>query len=185
MNLRGEDGIMWGESLDDFSPLTYYKCGSPLMFYTLAGKKTVLSKENLIPIKDLHYSIYSPAEKRFYYKEFRGWELDSFYYYRPSLIFSGDDPAIEGLRNKIQDGNVWMLLSSDNIAELQKMLARVYKAQFKTEGTLKYKDFLKLLTISLAMEDYTEYYRNEMGYKTQMSLWTKEMNDIWGRVKNG
>ena len=180
MNLRGEDGIMWGECLEDFSPLTYYKCTTELMFYTLAGRKSTLVKENIVPIPDLHYAIYSPAEKRYYYKEFRGWDLDSFYYYRPTLTFSGDDPAMEGLRNKIWDGNVWMLLNAEQLEGMQKMVQRVADAHLRKKGSkLKYSKFLRILELSLRIEDYTTYYKNGMGFHTQINIWNTEINEIW------
>lgn len=183
MNIKQDEISSWVDSLDDFKPdYEYYKCTSFLMFFRLIGRKSTLIKDNLIPIPNLHYAIYSPLEKRYYYKTYRGYELDCLYYYRPSLTWGGEDEEVTGLRNKIRDGNIWMLLTLEQVKDMQCMLDRVSKAQLTSNPVLKYKDFLRILEISLQIEDYKIYYSNAHGFRTNIHVWEQELNMIWRQV---
>jgi len=65
MKLQSDDISRWAISLEDFKPeYTAIKCWSLLQFFQLTGRRTVLNKENLAPIIDLHYCVYSEAEQR-------------------------------------------------------------------------------------------------------------------------
>jgi len=65
MKLNSDDISQWTISLEDFQPeYTSVKVWSLLQFFQLTGKRTVLIKENLAPIVDLHYCIYSLAGKK-------------------------------------------------------------------------------------------------------------------------
>jgi hypothetical protein len=152
------------------------------MFFTLAGRKVTLIKDNLVPIPDIHYALYSPAEKRYYFKEYRGWDVDILYYYRRSLTFAGEDEMVTGLRNKVNDGAVWMLYTQKQIDDTQSTLHRICKANLKGGGTLKYRDFLKLLEISLKIEDCATFHSHGAGYLTQKHIWEQELAELWKKA---
>lgn len=183
MNLNSDEISFWGESLDDFSPeFSPVKCWSVLQFFVLTGRKTVISKNNLEPIKDLHYTLFSPQEKKYYFKEFRNYPLDVLYYYRPSLYFSGEDDAVSSLRTYVEDGNIHLLFTPEGVTQMSVMLQRVYKANVNGDGKLDYRTWIKIMELSLQMEDYHEFYANSIGYKTTMKVWNEELAELWKRI---
>ena len=71
MKLKKSNTGDYAESLEDFGPeYTPVKVWSLLQFYTLEGRKTTLILDNFIPIEDLKYCVYSPKEKRYYFKTY-------------------------------------------------------------------------------------------------------------------
>lgn len=181
MKVQSNDISTWSESLADFKPeYTPVKCTTPLMIFVLQPRKTVISKANLVPYEDLRYALFSPAEKRYYLKEYRGWSLDElYYYYHPKLIFGGVDETIETFRGRLYDGNVSLLLTPDQVTATTDMLKRVYKAKLSGAGKLDYKSWLQILELSLMIEDYTQYYSGAIGFKTTVKVWAEQIDALW------
>ena len=183
MQLISDDISQWCDSLAGFEP--EYKavhCTTVLQFFALGGRKTIISKNNLIPIPDIHYTIHSKSENRFYFKTYRGFSVDEIYYLRPSLTFSPPDDEVSALRGFVGDGNVWLLFTPEGVTQMSVMLERLYKANLSGDGKLPYKSWIKIMELSLKMEDYKEFYLNGTGFKTQMKVWTDELADIWRQV---
>jgi hypothetical protein len=169
-------------SKDGYTPIRVW---SLLQFFTLVGKKIVLSKDNLCPIPNLSYTVLAkyPGEDRYFLREYRGYTVDQLYWYRKDLDFSGDDPAIENLRRYTDDGRVFLMLKPENITDTQSMLRRLWKTQFKEEGQLDYKLYLKILEESLKLEDYQEYSRSLTGYKTVCHQYTVRIVELWKQAE--
>jgi hypothetical protein len=179
MNIRTDDnGNRWVETLDDVKPeYTPIEAISPLSFFTLANKRTVMCKENLVPLTDVQYLVMAKAEDCFYVKTYRNYDVDTllFYYKR-----NGNDmPEVENLLRYIYDGNVWLLFTPEMIEDMKAMLAKVYKSQFHKEGTLKYKTFMALLKESIDYEDYQDYGKALTGFKTVSRQFEMRIGELW------
>lgn len=173
------------ESLDEAKEEGYtpIKCTSVLEFYTLRGKTSKLLKANLEPIKDLYYALYDPNVKKYYIKYFNLYPVEVLYFYRRTLDFSGDDPTVANLRRYTDDGNVWLLLTAEQIKATTALLERLYKAQFGREGKLDYRIYVQLLRESLDYEDYMDFGKSLVGYKTVCSQYEKRIAELWKKAK--
>lgn len=170
----------WVTDIEAVKPeFTSVKVWSTLQFYRLTGKRTVLAKDNLEPIPDLYYLVHSPGEGRYYLKEFRGYSVDELHYYRRTLTFSGEDDAIMNLRHYVSDNNVFCIFTETQVNDIKEMLSRVFRANIKGVGELKYKTFIHLLEVSLMKEDYSTYYSDGMGYKTVINKFDQEIQALW------
>ena len=173
------------ESLDEMKSdgLTPVRVRNLLQFFTLAGRRNVLTKTNLIPIPALKYAVLN-GENRYYVREFnQKWSVDMVYFYKKSLDFSGDDPAMENLRRYTDDGRCWLLLTPDDIGQTKQMLARVYKGQFRQEGALDYKLFIQILSESLKLEDYQDWGKHLTGFKTACKILQDHILELWKKAK--
>jgi hypothetical protein len=140
----------------------------------------ILRKDNLCPIPDLQYLVFSPPEERYYIKQFRGYSVDELYFYRQTLTFSGESTPIENLRRFVSDNHCFCLLTETQVQEMKEMLDRVYRANMK-EGTgeLKYKTFIKLLELHIDMEDYKTYSWSLTGFKTVINQYEVRISEAW------
>jgi hypothetical protein len=180
MNLIQTEISSYAESLEDFKPeYVPVKVNSVVEFFHLRGRTTSMIKSNVEFIPDLHYCYLSPVEKRFYFKSYKCYDLDTLFFYRPTLTFSGQDEAIEQLRTYVLDGNVWLLLTAEQIADTSAMLERLWNAQFKDRGKLDYRSYTKLLKASLDYEDYKDYGKALTGYRTVCNQYEKSISAIW------
>ena len=184
MNLKSEDDISsWGDSLEDFKPeYTAIKVRSLLQFFILEGRKTVLIKENLIPIPDLHYAVHSSYQNRYYFRRYRGYDIDTLYLYRKSLTFSGESTEVENLQRYVYDGNVHILLTNEQTENTRSMLRRLWKSHFVVAGAVPYKLYLNLLDQSLRLEDYRENLQGAEGYRTTCHQFEERIRAIWDEI---
>jgi hypothetical protein len=166
------------------SGLTPIKAWNVLQFFTLAGKKTTLSKNSLLPIADLKYVVLAkyPGEDRYFLREYRGYGVDELYWYRRTETFSGEDEAIENLRRYTDDGRVTLLMTPIQVAETSDMLKRLWRAEFKEDGQLPYKVFIPLLETSLKLEDYRDVGKNLTGFKTICNQMELQIQELWKSV---
>jgi len=163
--------------------LTPVRVRNLLQFFTLAGRRNVLTKTNLIPIPALKYAVLN-GENKYYVREFnQSWTVDMLYFYRKSIDFSGDDTATENLRRYADDGRCFLLLTTDDIEQTKSMLARVYKGQFHQEGKLDYKLFIQILELSLKLEDYETWGKNLTGFKTTCKILLDHILELWKKAK--
>ena len=170
----------WVTDLEAVKPeYTPIKVWSTLQFYQLIGRRTVLAKDNLTPIPDLHYLVFSPPEGRYYLKEFRGYSVDELHFYRRTLTFSGESEPIMILKHYVSDNHVFCCFTETQINDIKEMLSRVYRANVQSMGELRYKTFIHLLEVSLMREDYAEYYSSGMGYKTIINKFDQEILALW------
>ena len=184
MKLHEQGDSKWYDSLDDAKSDGYYpiKVNTPLQYYTLKGRSTTLQRANIEPIRYLQWLLYAPAEKRFYMRLFRAYDLETFYFYRQSLTFSGEDAAVNNLRSYIEDGNVYLAITKQQISDTTDLLMRLHKAQFKKDGKVEYPIFIKLLKESLDLEDYADKCKNITGYKTVCHQYEQRIAELWQKA---
>ncbi len=184
MKLLTDDLSSWFGSLDDVKPeYIPVHVWNILQFYKMKSRTTTMIKDNIEPITNIQYVIFSPKENKYYLREFRNYSLDAFYFYRRMLDFSGEDTNIEQLRRYVDDDNVWLLYTPDMIKEMQVMLARVWRSKYSDEGMLKYRIFIDLLDNNLKHEDYKEYSRNLTGFKTVCRKFELTNETIWEEAR--
>ena len=153
---------------------------SAIQFFTLAGRKSVMTKENLVPIENLKYLLKETVPQEMYYiKDYRGYSLNELFFYRRDLNFSGDDLSIERFRDRIADGNVWLILTTDQVEDMKVLLKRIWKSQLTGEGSVPYKIFIDLLENSIKLQDYLEYSEGLTGRKTVEKQFKDNIAALW------
>ena len=175
---------IWAYDLYSIKDYTPVKVWNLLQFYKPEGKKTVLSKENMVPIKDVRYTIFSATENKYYIKKFRNYNVDTLYFYRKNYDFYGEDAAVESLRNYVYDQNVHLLLNNEQMEEINTFLQRLWKTRFTGDAKVKYRLYINLLDQSLKLEDYRTYSTNLMGRKTVINQMEIRINSIWEEIYN-
>jgi hypothetical protein len=170
---------IWADSLDDFKPEGYtpIPCWSVLQLYELKGRTTTLIRDNLQYIRYTYYCVYSPTDNRYYKRLGRKYELDELYFYQ------GDDVAIANLRRFIEDKNLTILMSQQQVESVSETLKRLYKAYFKEEGKLPYKLYIQILTLSLKLEDFTDNSKGVTGYKTVINQMEEAIRELWEKAR--
>lgn len=183
MNIHSDETSSWFDSLEDVLPeYTAIKVWSLIQFFKLEGRKTTLCKDNLIPIKDIQYVIFSPHENRYYLRTYRNYSLNMLYFYTRDIDFSGEDVAIENLRRYVYDGNVYLLFDETKMLETKKFLKRLWESQFNSDGQVRYKDYIDLLTQSIDLEDYRDYSLQPTGHRTVENQFRLRIKAIWDRI---
>ena len=125
-------------------PIPHYtpvKVFSILEFYTLKPRASALTHNNIVPIQDVKYAYKAPTEEKYYLKRFRNHTYDE--------IVSSDDEAIKVLRQRVEAGQVWLMLTLQNISDTTETLKRVWNGHYSEKGKLDYRDFIALLKLSL------------------------------------
>jgi len=184
MILTKSDTAQWADKLEDFAPeFTPVKCYSVIEFFWLKGRTTSMTISNLECIPDLHYTMYSPNEQRYYYREYRGYDLDTLYFYRPTLTFSGEDVGVNNLRRYVRDGNLWLLFTQGQVENIIKILLRLWKAQFVDEGKVPYRLYVELLKSSIDLEDFRDYGKEFTGFRTVCAQYEKRIRELWDKTR--
>jgi hypothetical protein len=143
---------------------------------------TDLAKENLEPLV-CNYVVHTKAENGIYYlRTYSGrWSVDTLYFMRKSLDFSGDDVPMETFQRYVFDDRVWMLLTQEQVDETKKMLDRVRKANVKT-GVLDYRTYITILEAEIRLEEYRVCYSSGMGFRTGCKLQEDNVRNMWLKV---
>lgn len=167
--------------LDGYAPV---KCNSVLQFFELDGRKTVMTKDNIVPITDLKYMVLAkyPGGDRYFTRTYHNYDIDTLFFYRRTPTFSGEDVSVENLRRYVSDGRVTLLLDKDRVSQTSECLRRIYKSQFKTDGQLDYRVYLKLLDLSLRYEDYKDVSKDLTGFRTVCKQYEDAINGLWKSV---
>lgn len=180
MKLIETEDFKYFESLEDCKPeYTPIKVWSVVQFFKLSGKKTVIIAENLIPIPDLKYCYFAPNEKKYYLRDFNYISINDLYKNEDE-----DDLSVLNLRRRISDGNVWLLITKEQVADTYVMLQRLWKANRTGEGRLDYKTWIKLAKLSLDLEDYKIYGKNLTGYLTVCNQYENQIRELWKNAPN-
>lgn len=175
MKLITDDTNSWGTDLNAFKPeYSSVKCWNVLQFFQLEGRKSTIKKENVIPIPFLRLALFSPQEQRYYYKEYQKYDIESMYLRR---LESNED--MDKLRRYVSDGNLYLLLSDDQVKDTTTMLERLYKSHYVGVGKVPYKIWLKLLAAYLDYEDYKDYGENLVGFKTVCKKYEDQIRTLW------
>ncbi len=178
MKLITDDISSWANSLDAFKPeYSSVKIWNILQLFTLEGRKSVIKKENIVPIPFLRLALYSPQEQRYYYKEYQGYDVDTMYLRR--LESDKDKPYIDSLRRYVSDGNLYLLLTDKQVQDTTAMLERLYKSHYVGKGKVPYKVWIKLLAVSLDYEDYQDYGVNLVGFRTVCKKYEDQLRTLW------
>ena len=151
-----------------------------IQFFTLKGKSTLLKAENIIPFPSLKYLCKGVGD-HYLLRDYKGYDLDTLFFYRPSLTFSGEDFAVEELRSRVKNGLIWLALTEEQLKDVKAMLDRVRNSMINT-GTLKYMVFIELLHESLMYEDYKSYASNLVGYKTVCNMYNQKISELWRKA---
>jgi len=175
MNIHEDDnGFKWFDTLEDCKPEYYpIKVTTPLMFYTLKGRTSIITKANIEPLRYVHYVVYAKSENRYYYRFWKMATLDDFYGYQ------SDDQNVVDLRRYISDGNLYLLFTQSQINDNISMLQRAWKGYLTGDGQLDYKMFLRLVEAILRYEELRDTQKNITGYKTACSIQEKGITDLW------
>jgi len=178
------DDVHWADDIKDFQPeYTPVKAWSILQLYTLKGRTSTLTKDNLIPIKYLYYCVYDPIVKRFYKRLARPYPIENLLYPdRPTLTFAGDDQAITNLTRYIDDRNLTILYSTPQINDVSDLLKRLWQANFHTEGKLDYKLYIQILSLSLKLEDFQNNQKGITGYRTVINQLETAITELWQKA---
>jgi hypothetical protein len=177
-----ENGWSYYKSIDDAKAdgYTVIKVWNVLQFFMLKGKATLLKADNLIPFPSLKYLCKGEGD-HYFIREYRGYDLDTLFFYRPSLTFSGEDYAVDELRKRVKNGQIWLALTEEQTTEVKNMLERV-KNSMINRGTLRYALFIELLHESIMYEDYKATSSNLTGYKTVCNIYEQKIKDLWRKA---
>jgi hypothetical protein len=185
MNLITDDISSWCGSLEDFKPdYTPIKVWSPVQCYRLIGKRTVIELDNFEPIPDLHYTVFSPAEEKYYFREFPDIPLWLMVFYKTDQDWDSYDAFLNSFRLYINDGNVHLLLNSEQIADTTDKLEKLWKANLKGEGKLDYRLYIKIVEKCLQYEDYRDKAKSFTGYKTVCNQFETQIAELWKQASN-
>ena len=167
MILQSNEISQWGESLDDFKPeYISIKAWNPIQFYSLTGKRTTIIIDNFEPIPDLHYALFSPLEKIYYFKTFRNIPLKEMLFYETDNKWDSYDAEIVSLRRYITDGNLWLLMTQEQVDNTSNMLHKLWNAHLTGEGKFDYRRYIELVSESLKYEHYKDFGKSLAGFKT-------------------
>jgi hypothetical protein len=184
--LHTNDITKWYDSLDDIKADGYspVKVNSLVQFYKLDGRKSVINKQNLVPITYIEYVYFSPAENIFYLKSFPNYSVESLFLYK-KLTKNDDNAALDQLRERFNSGfGMYLLFRKEQITDISTMLQRIWKANRSEEGKLSYKDYITLAELYLKLEDFKEYGKELTGFKTTCKIMEDKITDIWKNAKS-
>jgi hypothetical protein len=169
---------------DGYTPI---KVTSLLQFFTLAGKKVVISTESLEAIPDLHYVYLAPPDKDsepvYYVKPYAGYSVNNLYFYRPDWPMLEVEEACDIFRARCKAGLVWIIMNEEQVADMSALLKRIYKARTKEDGKLPYKLWLQLLENIVGYDEYQAVGKNHTGFRTLCKIYQDKELDIWKQAK--
>lgn len=178
MNLYQDDNDnRWFDSLDDIKPeYRAIKCWSLLQFFRLKGRTSTIIKDNLEPIPDLHYVVYTSAENRYYFREFRGYSVDELFFY------NHNDASIANLQRFTEDLTVTLLMTPEQVNNTSDTLKRLWKANLTGDGQLDYKTYLEITEKILILEDYKDYGKHLIGFHTACNQMKLQIDELWKKA---
>ena len=184
MEIRSNDQSRWAESLKDFKPnYDVVRVWNPLQCYQLIGRKSTLILENFQPIPELTYCYLSPAENRYYIKTFPDIPLWKMCYAEPDPVW---DSFLLDFKKRIDDRNVYMILTLKMVKNTTEMLKRVFHGNLSWKGEVDTKNFypiyIELVDASLRYEDYKNNCKALTGYKTICNVMDTTVKDLWKKA---
>jgi hypothetical protein len=151
--------------------------------YGIADKLSELNKKNLLPIPFLHYCVLG-SDGRYYFRlKHQMYSVDELFFYRRTDTFSGEDRGIENLRKYVVDGSLFILMSAQQVESVSETLKRLYKAYFNEPGKLDYRLYVKILELSLKLEDFQSSQKGITGFKTTVNIMEGQIRDMWEKAK--
>jgi hypothetical protein len=179
--INHDDISIWVDDLSQLKPeFTIIPVWNTIQFFKIQGRKSVIAKENMEPIKDVWYSV--KGKDKFYLKRFRNHSVDEMYFYRRTETFSGESTDIENLRRYIYDRNLSLILTKQQFNDIDEALVRLWKGRYVSPGKVKYKHYIALLHEHLQLEDYKTYSSGLMGSKTVVMQYEGRIKKIWDEI---
>lgn len=174
---RDENNFPYHESIEEMKQDGYVpiKVFSVLQFFTLRGRTTNLTKDNLVPV-ECQYVVLG-SDGRYYVRDYRGYTVDEMFFYRKDINFDNEEP-VEILQRYVYDDKVWLMYPPQMVEDTKTMLARVIKAHVSGTAELNYKTFIQLLESKLKLEDYRDYAKNHTGFLTCCHLQEETINNL-------
>ena len=183
MKIQSDKISKWADTLEDFKPeYTSVEVRSPIEFYSLIGRKSTIELDNFDPIKDLHYALYSPKEKRYYLKEFSNLPMWLMLFYKTDPAWDSYDVEVNNYRRYISDGNLFLLLTKEQIGETSAKLEKLWKANLKGEGKLNYRIYIEIVRVTLQYENYKDIMKNAIGFRTVCNSFDIQLRDLWKKA---
>ena len=180
MNLKSDDISSWGSSLDDFKPeYTPVKVWSPIQMYRLMGRKSVIELDNFEPIPDLHYALLSPKEDKYYFKEFPDIPMWLMLFYKTDQDWDSYDVFLNDFRRRVADGNIYLLLTPEQVKDTQSKLGSLYRANLSDDGQLDYKTYIKIVALTLQYENYKDIGKSLTGYRSVCKDFDDKLAELW------
>lgn len=189
-SIKRNDDFSWYVSLDDCKTDGYFpvKVTSWLCFFKLKGRTCIISTENIEPIRELKYVYLGKptieGEPVFYVSDYRDYSLNNLWFYKPDWPMLEVTEACEIFRNRCKLGEVWILFTKEQVADMSAMLCRIYKEHYKEEGKLDYKHWLAIAEFSVMFNDYREVAKNHTGFKTACKIFSEQERDLWKKAKS-
>ena len=166
--------------IEDAKPDYFHvKVWSVVQFYRLVGKKTVIAINNFEPIPELKYALYSPAEQKYYVKDFSDVPLGYMLYYETQEGWDSYDAFMNSFRRWLADGNLHLLLTQEQVEATTNMLYKMWKSELSGEGKLGYKAYIGIVEESLAYEKYKSEGKSLTGFKTACSMFEDRIANLW------
>lgn len=164
MSKTTHDIVQFVASLDEIEGYTPLKGIHWLEFYRLQPNRSVLKWEHLDYIVGLKYCIYSPSERLFFVRHTR----ERFDHESVSQSLSG----------YLNDGNLYFMLSPEDITATTAILERVYKYYFKKQGKLRYRQYLSLLEQIILRDEYHKRNTGIFGHKSGIAQFERKIGEI-------
>lgn len=169
MMIQEVDTARWVTTLEDedLSDHTVIPVRHWLEFFTMKPGKMALSWDNLEYRKDTLWAVFSPVGQRYYLRHTRD-------------RFDAQSYSI-GLEKYYEDDNLFILLTDDQMDEMKKVFRRSHKHYIKQDGSFKYRDFYKLLSLHLAKDKYVQDHRGDYGWQTRSASYDKKIQSIFNK----
>jgi hypothetical protein len=185
MILQKDDLSSWFDNLADTKPeYTTVKCLSTVCFYRLQGRKVIITRANYEPIPDLQYIVHSTQENRLYLRQFRDIPIDQLHFHKTDPDIFGYDTMINNLRSAVDNGRVYLLYTPEMIKDMKAFLQRLWNNNRNDSGTLPYKSYIEIATLTLQREDYADNMKSVTGYKTALKIFDEKIAAIWFNIKS-
>jgi hypothetical protein len=181
--LKTNDGCPYYSSLEDCKKDGYsiVKCWNTLQFYQLPERKSIITIDSMEPIPGLHYVI-KPKNKDIYFlKEFRLYPIRELFFYYQHTEGKEINESIETLRTYVAEGMINLLFTEDQITDIRNMLQRICRTRYPY-NTLSYRRYIDLLEQTLRYEDYKDYGKNLVGFKTVCLRYEEIIKQCWEKA---
>ena len=180
MKLITDDISSWAKSLDDFKPeYTPVKVWNTIQFYALQGKKTTIALDNFDPIPELKYALFSPQEDRYYFKSFPNLPMWLMLFYKTDKDWDSYDVLLNNIRRYVSDGNIYLLLTPEQVKDTQNKLGSLYRANLDGDGQLDYKIYIQIVELALKYENYKDIGKNLTGYRSVCNDFDEKLAELW------
>jgi len=79
----------------------------------------------------------------------------------------------------VDDDRVWLLYTQEMINATNDMLHRLWKANLEGVGKVPYRLYIEILEGSLKLEDYKDYGKELIGFRTACKIQEEHLQELW------